>query len=317
MTELVSRIISESSYVFPIVSDLHIDSLISGHFKRQLALLEGLSAERRPDALISLGDLPAMLGRQQHASNERVIELLSCGAKMLSNAADAPLLAINGNHDGIGTDFFSTELWNEAIGTQYEGGLGHHEGKSPYFYADFGIYRFIFLSVPHGSDLKAELPTPLWSFGAEQLSWLRGVIGSSSGRKLVIFSHVPLCSVYQGDPTLTLATWDGKRERRSTIASLCGWIDDREKAEEIINPLARSGELLCAISGHEHFDGIYQPGEMRNGVTNRLGCCQVIVSSHPKYAIAPELLFEREELSIVCVNSDNTPALKLLCLKGL
>ncbi len=318
MTDFVRNRLSQSRYIFPIFSDMHTDSLEAKHFCRQLALLSSFAAEYKSDALISLGDFPAMLGRQQHASNERIIELLSGGAKMLSSTADAPLLAINGNHDGIGTDFFSPELWNEAIGVHFERGLGRHDGKAPYFFADFGEYRFIFLSIPHGCDLECELPTPLWSLGKDQLEWLEALMSASGEKRVIIFSHVPICSEYLGDPAPTLAVWDGKRERRATIASLCGWIDDRAEVERIINSFAdkNPGKLLFAVGGHEHFDAAFKSGETRSGMTNRLVCPQIIVSSHPKYARAPELLFEKDELSIVCINVEDTPSLKLLCIKA-
>ena len=63
------------------------------------------------DAVVSLGDNLSMLGRNIHASNEMIKDLLTGIFDRVSVACDVPLYPVHGNHDGIGTDFFSAEFW--------------------------------------------------------------------------------------------------------------------------------------------------------------------------------------------------------------
>ena len=125
----------------------------------------------------------------------------------------------------------------------------------------------------------------------------------------MIFSHVPLCSVYNGDPSVLMDVWDGKSARKATRASLCGWIDDRENAERILN---RFDNIICAIAGHEHFDAVYEPGEERNEFTNRLSFPQLIISSHRIYKDSPETIFTRGGFDLISLNTGTTPALKVI-----
>ena len=302
----------EKELVIPILSDLHIYGTDDSHFQAQLKALRELRKESGFDALISLGDIPAMLGRERHASDEEIKALLHETTKMLSEAAEAPVLSINGNHDGIGTDFFSPILWNDSVGREYERGLCVHDRENVWFHADFAKVRLrmIFLSVPHRSKLSGEYPTPLWSFGEEQLDWLSGVVGSiPEGWRAIVFSHVPLCSEYAGDMESTLRVWDGEAERDATIASLCGWIEDRKKAEDILNS---SGKIICAIGGHEHYDDLFGAGEEKRGYVNRLNFPQVVVSSHRMTEKTSEQLFASCGTRIVCVPAEGTVSLKLL-----
>lgn len=308
-------LIARAELVIPMFSDLHTDSVDDPHFTAQMNALKELRDEvGKFDAVISLGDLPAMLGRSKHASNAEIGELLRTSAEIMSKTADAPLLAVNGNHDAVGTDFFSPELWNSSVGRDPERGLGVHDGENVWFYADFekAKLRFIFLSVPHGSDLSGERPTPLWSFGKEQLDWLEKTLaGISDGWHAILFSHVPFCSVYDGDMESTLRVWDGKRERDATIASLCGWIDDRNEAEEILN---LSGKVILAIGGHEHYDEVFAPGKEKRGFVNRLCFPQVVISSHRKTEKSPDRLFSSTEVKVIGVEADGTTSLKVLII---
>ena len=300
--------IKSSRFVIPVFADLHTDSLDDRHLAAQVSALRCLREIRKPDAVISLGDMPAMLGRDRHASNSQIAALISGMCERLSEAADAPLLAINGNHDAVGTDFFSPTLWRGAV-KGFDRGLSKHDRDSVYYYADFGGYRFVFLSVPHDSELGGRYPTPLWSFGDEQLDWLERTLGESAGKRIVIFSHVPFCSVYDGPDTL-MDVWDGERVRKATRASLCGWIDDRERAESIL----KRHEIVCAVAGHEHYDAVFAPGETRNGFVNRLDCPQVIVSSHRVYKSVPEDFFARGGFSVIALNAGDTPSLKVIVM---
>ena len=306
--EKTLELLRASRFVIPVFADLHTDSPDDRHLKAQVSALCELREIRKPDAVISLGDMPAMLGRDRHASNAKVAALISGICEKLAEAAGAPLLAINGNHDAVGTDFFSPTLWRGAV-KGFDRGLAKRDGDSVWYYADFGGYRFVFLSVPHDSELGGVYPTPLWSFGDEQLDWLERTLCRTTGKRIVIFSHVPFCSVYDGPDTL-MDVWDGERVRKATRASLCGWIDDRERAESIL----KRHEIVCAVAGHEHYDSVLAPGELRNGFVNRLDCPQVIVSSHRVFKSVPEDFFERDGFSVIALNAGDTPSLKVILM---
>lgn len=67
----------------------------------------------------------------------------------------------------------------------------------------------------------------------------------------------------------TIPTWDGEKERVSTIASLCGWTDDSEQMAAIVNAHSRS-KILAMPSCHTHVDSLWAPLESRGDFTNPL-----------------------------------------------
>ena len=178
--------------------------------------------------------------------------------------------------------------------------MAHREEGSAYFYADYekqGI-RIISLSVPCGSDMEAEYPTPLWRFGDRQLKWLaEKALDTPGGWDVLVLCHVPFYSCYRGDMTTKLSVWTGDREAESYISALSGWIEDRQEAEEILrayhegvvycneekdihgNYTEKSAHIIACLSGHIHKDRLFAPGEQKGNDQNRLVCPQAAITS--------------------------------------
>ena len=277
--------------IIPIITDMHVRGLDDQCFKTLCDSFSVLKDSIRMDALISLGDNFAMLGREEHITNEHVSELLTGFGEKLSHAADAPAFFINGNHDGIGTDFFSPELWRGAVTGRFDRGLERHDGDSVYYYVDYPEknLRLVFLSVPYGSDIDTDYPTPRWAFGRRQIDWLdRVALDVPDKTDVIIFSHVPFNYYYASEKDWKIATWDGKRQTESFVSALCGWIDDREGAERVLYDFVlhrgrfiekKDIALLACIAGHEHYDALFAPGQSIGDLTNRLTCPQVLIGA--------------------------------------
>ncbi len=291
-------------YTFAAFSDAHLYSPEDPTFAALCGALSALDGEDRPMAVVDLGDNLAMLGREESADNARIADYLSRISEKVQAASDLPLFSVNGNHDGIGTDFFDVPLWNRAIGARYARGKSVHEGEreeqSAYYYVDLpdnGL-RLVVLSLPHGSDLTAEMPTPLWLFGDTQLAWLaEQALAVPMGTDVLVLCHVPLCcAAYFGDFSQTLEVFDGQKRATATIASLCGWIEDRDTIEAILGAFAAhttfdddargihadysgSGKLLAVISGHEHCDAVLYPGDPLGQYVNQLPCPQILIAA--------------------------------------
>ena len=291
---------SEKSLVFPIFTDLHARSEDDAVLEKMLHALEILSDSVTLDAVMGLGDNLTMLGRKVHASNERIKSLLENIFDRVLHATKVPLYLVHGNHDGIGTDFFSSEFWYSIVGSKYDCGMVHREEKSAYFYVDYEqqSMRVIALSVPCGSDIDAPNPTPTWKFGQKQLKWLaEQALDTPLGWDVLILCHVPFFSEYRGERESKLHVWLGDREAESYKCDLCGWIDDRATAEEIlwayqdrklfsdpkngvcVDYSRKSGKLMACLSGHKHLDMFMEPGEWIGEDENRLPCSQVVVTS--------------------------------------
>lgn len=277
--------------IIPIITDMHVRGLEDKCFEMLCASFEALKDRVHMDALISLGDNFAMLGREEHITNERVSELLTGFAEKLSRAAGTPSFFINGNHDGIGTDFFSPELWRGAVTGRFDGGLECHDGDSVYFYVDYPkrSLRCVFLSVPYGSDIDIDYPTPRWAFGRRQIEWLDTVaLDVPDGTGVIIFSHVPFNYYYASEKDWKMATWDGHKQTESFVSALCGWIDDREGAERVLYDFVlhrgrfiekKDTALIACIAGHEHYDAVFAPGQSIGDLTNRLTCPQMLIGA--------------------------------------
>ncbi len=292
------------TYRFAAFSDAHLHTPEDETFAKLIAALAALQGDEKPDAVVDLGDNLAMLGRESSASNEQIADYLHTISEKVQAATDLPLFSVNGNHDGIGTDFFDVPLWNRAVGSQFARGMSVHEGEgeaqSAYYYVDLpdNALRLIALSLPHGADVHADMPTPLWSFGDAQLRWLaKTALCVPAGWDVLILCHVPFCcAAYFGDFSETLEVFNGETRARSTIASLCGWIEDRDTAEGILHAFhshtafdddARdihvsyesAGALLAVIGGHEHCDAILYPGDPLGMYVNRLPCPQILIGA--------------------------------------
>ncbi len=291
-------------YTFAAFSDAHLHSPDDETFTKMLGALSSLQGEEKPDAVVDLGDNLAMLGREISADNDCIAAYLKTISEKVQAATDLPLFSVNGNHDGIGTDFFDVPLWNRAIGSRYAHGMSVHEGEgenqSAYYYVDLpenGL-RLVVLSLPQGSDTEADMPTPLWLFGDAQLKWLaQTALQVDADTDVLILCHVPLCCAeYFGDFSATLEVFNGKERAVSTIASLCGWIEDRDTVEAILKAFndrtafddgvrgihtnyQSSGRLLAVIGGHEHCDAVLYPGDPLGKYVNQLPCPQILIAA--------------------------------------
>ena len=280
----INLLVSEDSLIIPVFTDMHLNNTQGTSFRLLLQSLKSLHSQTPFHAVISLGDNLSMLGRDTHASNEMIAELLEDILNQISDAAQVPCYYINGNHDGIGTDFFTEDFWAAVVNDKYDCGMAKRNENSAYFYVDYdksGV-RLIFLSMPCGSDLDAAYPTPLWKFGDTQLKWLEETALSTAGdRDIVIFSHVPIYYSHIGDPSLTLKVWDGHKETASYIEDLYGRAEDQEEIENILlsysarNPHSR---IAACIYGHTHADSFLAPLETAELKQHNLPYYQVEIS---------------------------------------
>ncbi len=284
---------------FAVFTDPHLNTPTDAPFLSMLTKMAEVCAAEQVDAVIALGDNLNMLGRMHHASNVLIEDYLHSIMSQTADATGLPLFAINGNHDGIGTDFFDLPLWNRAIGSQFTKGRSVHEGDSAYYYVDYPAneLRLVFLSMPYGADLAAELPTPLWAYGEQQLRWLASTaLAVPDGYDVLFVAHVPTYYEYANrEDGQLLGVFNGKEGAFSTIASLCGWIEDRDTLVAIVDAFqekrrgtipalglqvdySRAGRLLAQISGHMHDDQLLYPGDAWRNLPHPLPCPQVVVA---------------------------------------
>ncbi len=310
VAERISAIRRADSLVFPIFTDPHTHTLTEAGIDSLFSALASLADTTAPDGVIALGDNLAMLGRERHASNDEIAGLLSGIFNRCADMFACPVYPVNGNHDGIGTDFFKPDFWY-TVSHGYDKNTAVRSGESAYYYVDFPGFRMVCLSLPSDSELAAAHPTPAWEYGKAQLCWLAHTALRCDCPVLLVM-HVPFYYEYRGERTALLGTWNGECATESTIAALCGWIADRDVAEKIFAAfqshtaydnaemgihMAPSGEhacLIAALSGHMHNDSFWLPGEERitgdaeSGGKNALPCAQfVTASSNP--AVNPEL----------------------------
>ncbi len=279
IASVVKRIASvrkESSLIFPMFSDLHVDGTNTPEAENLLNALSVISDALDPNAVIDLGDNLSMLGRKHHVSNQQLTEILTKLFDAVHNVVDCPLFLVNGNHDAVGTDFFKPTLWNQIVRGKYDRGMAHPHERGSYYYVDYeqAELRMVFLSVPHESDLTLEHPTPLWAFGTEQLNWLENE-ALNTNYSVLLFSHVPFFYRYRGDTTKIYEVWDGEKTATTCVDALCGWIDDTEQAAAIV---AQRGNVIACFGGHTHEDSLWEPYERRGEDVNYLPCRQVVTT---------------------------------------
>ena len=286
------------SFVFLTFSDLHMKDADSENTQKLLAALEIADRSIEPDAVVNLGDNPDMLGRADHITNEDLSNLFTRLFDRMQGAVRCPLLLVHGNHDAPGTDFFKPDFWNDIVKGRY----GHDravygpEGSYCYFEIPASQTRLVMLSLPYDADVEAQMPTPLWKFGDQQLQWLANTALDTQYR-VILLVHVPLFYDYHGDTTSVLGVWTGQRSAEAYIKDLCGEIGDRETAVEILRAFAEhkayiredlgirlkassaSAGLAACFSGHTHTDSLWQPLETRKGRTNHLPCPQVVIKA--------------------------------------
>lgn len=272
----VNSVRKTNSLIFPMFSDLHVDSVDSPEAVKLLDALSVICSELQPTAIIDLGDNLSMLGRKHHVSNLQVSRILIDLFDAMHKITNCPLFLVNGNHDAVGTDFFKPDLWNQIIRGKYDNTLARVDEHGSYYYVDYpdAKLRMVYLSIPHESDLAAANPTPLWSFGSEQLKWLKEV-ALDTPDSILLFSHVPFYYRYRGDKTRIYEVWDGEKTAQTYVDALCGWIDD---AEEAANIIAQRGNVIACFSGHTHADSFWRPYERRGEDMNYLPCCQFVTT---------------------------------------
>lgn len=273
--EQVKRLRGDNALVFVVFSDLHADAADSALVEALLQKLQTVTEKISPDAVIDLGDNLDMLGRRNHITNADLTAVLTRLFDRIHTAVDGPLFLINGNHDGIGTDFFKPHFWNAIVKGKYDNGMARYGTEGAYYYVDYpdAKTRLIFLSVPYESDLEKTNPHPLWAFGEEQLGWLRDV-ALDTAYDVLVFSHVPPYFCYRDDRPRMLEVWDGEKTALSHIRDLCGWIDDAADAAAI---LEKSGKAVGWFSGHTHNDEFWMPKERRGEDENPLSCRQSVI----------------------------------------
>ncbi len=276
LAQKVARVRTPRSLVLPYFSDLHADAADAESVERLCEALALVSESVKPDAVINLGDNLNMLGRMYHIENEPLKATLTGIFDRTKNAACAPMLLINGNHDGIGTDFFKADFWNEITKGKYDDGMAKYHSEGSYYYVDFADARtrLVFLSLPYDSDLEAEHPTPLWGFGKEQISWLKNV-ALQTEYDILLFSHVPFYYEYRGDTESMLGVWNGSAAAMSYISALCGWIEDLDEA---VAAIEASGKVKVCLSGHIHTESLWAPKETKGADKNPLPCLQYVTT---------------------------------------
>ncbi len=276
--EKLEALRKDDSLVIPVFTDLHTSGVDGEYTERLISLLEILTREIPCDVLVDLGDNTGMLGRNEHITNSDLEKLLKGLFDKIYNAAKLPILFVNGNHDGIGTDFFNSLFWNGIVKKKYGNTSAVYDDDGSYYYVDFekADTRIIVLSVPSGADLIAEKPTPVWKLGDKQIKWLESV-ALDTEKYVFILSHVPFYDVYRGENCLH-SVWDGEKERFSTTYALCGSIEDAEKAASVITAFneKNKGKLIACLSGHTHSDSLYKPNETQGENTNPIPCYQTV-----------------------------------------
>jgi len=278
----VENILCDDSIVFPVFTDLHTIDKDHEFTRKLIVSLEAITRKIKCDAILDLGDNFNMLGRYIQISNEelksRFVELF----EEIQATTKLPIINVHGNHDGIGTDFFVSDYWNDITKGKWGNDRAVYAETGSYYYIDCekSHTRLISLSLPCGSDLEAENPTPFWRFGREQLDWMRNTAFATE-RDVIILSHVPFFCSTRGTNQDLLGVWNGTEERMSYIVALCGWIDDVDEAVEIINEYDKRPDtrLVACFSGHTHHDSMLASGEMIKNRTNPLPCYQIVTAS--------------------------------------
>lgn len=298
----LEKIRKEDSVVMPLFADWHVNEKDSSLVNNLVTGLHILTSEIEFDGVVNLGDNTGMLGRNEHITNENLSLFLTYLFEQLSGVTNKPLYLVNGNHDGVGTDFFKSDFWNGLTKHQYGNDKAVFGQQGSYYYVDLekGNTRMIVLSVPSGSDTESEIPHPYWELGLAQLRWL-AEIALDTDKNVILLCHVPLYDYYIGDMEKMLSVWDGNREKKAYVKDLCGWIEDADEAVRVLNAFqkheayenrdlgislkqsAPEAKLVACLSGHTHEDSLWQPGETKEPYTNKLLCYQVVTKSVMPY----------------------------------
>lgn len=280
--EKITKLRKADSLVFPLFSDLHTDGPEHEYTKKLISVLEIISENIKCDAVINLGDNLSMLGRRIFITNDELENRLRAILDAVHKAAKVPVINVNGNHDGIGSDFFKPDFWNNIVKGNFGNTSSVYDETGSWYYMDYekSSTRIVVLSLPYDSDIERDMPAPLWKFGERQLDWLEST-ALNTEYNVLILSHVPFGYKYDGDREETLGVWDGQSKKLSYIWELCGEIADVERATSIINEFNRKNDkkLVAVLSGHQHKDFVWLPAEEKDGFLNPLPCRQIVTKS--------------------------------------
>ena len=284
-----------ATIVMPIVTDNHIDWTARDRERvvETLSCIHKIDKDKGLDAVVNLGDIPTMWGRNGVADTE-IFSRLKWYIDKYAGVHKKVLFA-NGNHDGESSDFFNNDKWYPLV--KFNKGIVVRDGNSPYFYYDFADLkvRLIFMSLPCSTDetrttegITTYYPSEktvhtFWGAGQEQLNWLANdALKTGDGWKVILLSHTPVCYNYP--------THDG-------IYDLMGRVEDQADIEGIFNAYHNhttyssedvscdftdytSTKMLLAIAGHVHADMIIDSGQKPTGNFNTNGLpCKIVVIS--------------------------------------
>lgn len=279
--EKILKLKKDGCIVIPLFTDLHTANVEAESAQNLIEILKGITSSIECEFVADIGDNLCMLGRDEQIPNDKLEKVLTDLFTEIYKATGIPLVTANGNHDGIGTDFFKPVFWNNIVKGKFGNTDAVYDDEGSYYYLDCekADTRFIVLSLPSESDLEAEHPTPIWCFGEKQLSWLENT-ALDTDKNVIIITHVPIYDEYMGDRNELWSknVWDGHEKRISTIFALCGGIADREEAARIFNEFNKKsgGKLRACFSGHTHSDSLYKPFENTNKFPNPLSCHQIV-----------------------------------------
>ncbi len=280
--EKIESIRGSDSLVFPIFADLHTEDADHEFMKKLIPTLKLITEKIEYDAVINLGDNFDMLGRTIHITNDELKNRYERIFSSIYNAAKHPVINVNGNHDGLGTEFFKPDFWNSLVKGKYDNTSACYGDDGCYHYIDYekANTRLVVLSLPYDSDIESEMPTPIWSFGTNQLKWLKDT-ALNTDKAVIILSHVPFYYKYTGDTEAKIGVWTGKEAKETYIASICASPDDADEAVAIIDEFAAGPDtrLVACLSGHIHYDSFWLPHEEKDGKKNPLPCHQVVTTS--------------------------------------
>ncbi len=278
--EKVEKLKKQDSLIFVSFTDLHAPSDEHVSVDTLCEVLDAVSNEIPLDAVINLGDnFFARLGRKTHITNPELKILAAKLFNKISSSSKAPMIFVNGNHDGLGTDFFKPEFWNELTKGKYGHKAATYGDEGSYFYIDYEKKntRLVFLSFPPDADIESERISHMWEFGKSQLDWLKEK-ALKTEKYVILMVHTPFCYKYLGSTDGTLSMWDGERERQILIKDFCGDVYDLDKVVAILDDFKKNNpqKLVAAFSGHMHYDMVWEPNEEKIGLKNSLPCVQIV-----------------------------------------
>ena len=273
----------EDTLVFPVFTDLHTTDVNHENTHKLVSALRLITEKIKCSAVINLGDNFCMLGRGIHITNNELKKRFDELFSAVHNASGVPLINVAGNHDGVGTEFFKPDFWNEITKGKYGNTMAVYDDEGCWYYADYdkADLRFVVPCAPHDSDIERAAPTPLWTFGKPQLEWLEKV-ALCTDKNVIVLSHVPFFYKFTGEREKDMINvWDGERERTMYISSICGDIEDAKSAVNILNNFnAKSqGRLKAVLSGHTHSDSLWLPNQKKEELENPLSCTQLVSAS--------------------------------------